>query len=214
MNTQLRLISRDRVEYVAHLVYRGDSYGPNGRLVSADYQTLVEFARPRLGGDHFIVALPAEELAEDGDGWYRKDMEALGLSAREADRLRRWIASPFSVSDAVVVLVGDDEEIQKARLALARLQLDPRTESNGLAAVDHIRRLPPQLVVVGQQIGQLEPLELVRRLHKAPESREVPVVVIGGDAEAARAAGAALHVPLPPDYTALVNGAAELLELV
>lgn len=214
MNPQLRLVSRNGAEYVARLVYRGDHYGPDSRLVSTDYRSLIEFSRPRLGGDHFIVVLPAEELVVDGEGWERQDLLALDLTARHADRLLRWVASPFAVDDAVVVFVGDDEEIQKARLALARLQLEPRNETNGMVAFDHIRRLPPQLVVLGQQIGQIEPLELVRRLHKAPESCEVPVVVIGGDAAAAREAGAALHVATPPNYPALVNGAAALLELL
>ncbi|MCW2976900.1 MAG: hypothetical protein JWM06_2181 [Actinomycetia bacterium] len=214
MNPQLRLVSREGVEYVARFVYGGDPYGPGGRLVNEDRRTLVEFVRPRLGGDSFVIAVPAEELAEEGEFGYRKEVEDLALPARQADRLRRWIASPASVEDAVVVLVGDDDEIDKARVALAQLQFDPHQESNGVAAVDRIRRLPPQLVVVGRQVRGLEPLELVRRLSDARESCGVPVIVIGGDAAAAREAGAALHVPVPPDYRALVNSAAELLELV
>lgn len=214
MNPQLRLVSREGAEYLARFVYRGDTYGAGGRLVSDDHRTLVEFVRPRLGADRFIVVVPTDELADDGEFGTRKDIADLALPARQADRLRRWVASPSSVEDAVVVLVGYDEEIDKAKIALAQLQLEPRLEQNGIAAVDRIRRLPPQLVVVGPLIRGLEPLELVRRLHQAPESRDVPIVVIGGDAAAASEAGAALHVAMPPDYRALVRGSAELLELV
>jgi CheY-like chemotaxis protein len=215
MNPHLRLVSREGAEYVERFIFRGDSYGAGGRCVNGDHRTLVEFARPRLGGDHFLVALPADELAEElAEVWSRVEVEKLALPALQADRLRRWIASPFSVEDAVVMLVGYDEVIEKARLALARLQLEPRLEPNGLSAVDRIRRLPPQLVVVGREVRVLEPLEVVRRVHTANESRAVPIVVLGGDEAAARDAGAVLHMSLPLDYRALVADAAQLLELL
>jgi CheY-like chemotaxis protein len=213
VNPELRLVSREGDEYVARFVYRGDPYGLGGRLFNNDNKTLVEFSRPRLGGDRYVAVLPAEELTDIGELWSPKGVQGLTLPARQADRLRRWVVSPSSVDDSVVVLVGLDDVVDKAQVALSRL-LEPRHETDGEAAIDRIRRLPPQLVVVGQEIRGLEPLELVRRIHVAPESRDVPIVVIGGDATAADQAGAVLHVPSPPDYAALVSRASELLELL
>jgi hypothetical protein len=213
MSTELRIVSREGDEFVARMIYRGEAYGVGGRLFNNDTRTLVEFARPRLGGDRYVAVLPAEELTDIGELWSPKGVEGLTLPARQADRLRRWVVSPSSVDDSVVVLVGLDDEVDKAQVALSRL-LEPRHETDGEAAIDRIRRLPPLLVVVGQEIRGIEPLELVRRIHVAPESRDVPIAVIGGDAAAADEAGAVLHVPSPPDYKALVNTVSELLGLL
>jgi hypothetical protein len=213
MNSELRLISRDGTEYVANLIYRGDMYGANKREFNNESRTLVEISRPRLGGDHFVMAVPVEELIEH-DRWLQNDIGALGITAKQSDRARRWMASPASVEDSAVILVGDDDEIMKARVALSSIQLEPRQVTNGIAAIDQIRRFPPQLVVVGSNVGQCAPLDVVRRLRAAAECRTVPIIVIGGDPDEARLAGAALHCPLPPDYGALVKDASELLELM
>ena len=76
------------------------------------------------------------------------------------------------------------------------------------------RRYPPLLVLVGEDVRSISQLDVVRGLRQAPETRNVPIAVLGGDAEAATAAGASLHVAKPLDYHALVDGAAVLLEFV
>ena len=210
----LRLTSRSGVEYLARLVYGGERYGAGRRLVSTDFRPLVEFVVPRGHAEQFVAAQPADELASVHEGFAPGRMPGLALDAHEAERLCRWVEDPRSVEDAVVLLVGDEDELHRAALALAQLRLEPRYEADGVRALDRLRRLPPPLVVVGEHVRQLEPLELVRRIRRAGETHDLPVVVLGGDAAEARAAGASAHFDAQPDHKALVAAAAELLELV
>ena len=212
MSPQLRLTSSSGVELLARLVYHGDTYG-GGQLVNTAYRSLVEFLVPRGVWVRLNAVYPADELSPR-PGWAPGGVEQLVLPETEIKRLRSWMADPSAVDDAIVLLVGDDEELDKAVVALSNLDLQPYREADAVRGLSRARSVTPSLVLVGQEVGRIGTLELVRRLTTEPETRGVPVVVIGGDAAAATAAGAALHVPTPPDYRALAESASELLDFV
>lgn len=208
MNPRLRLTSTSGTEYVARFVYRGDAYGDGGRLVHESWHPLVEFVVPTGTGERVVGAYPAENVGSLGVE------STLLLPAKERERLHLWLEDPSALSEAVVFLVGGDDELAKAAVALRGIGLEPRHNNDAGRALVQAKALPPTLVVVGQQTLQLEPFELVRRLHAAPETHELPIVALGGDAEEAREAGASLHLPEPVDYRALVERVAALLDFV
>ena len=212
MSPQLRLTSSSGVELLARLVYHGDTYG-GGQLVNTGYRSLAEFLVPRGVGGRLNAVYPVDDLPL-GPGWAPGGVDQLALPEAEVMRLRTWLADPAAVDDALMLLIGDDEDLDKAAVALGKLNLETRREADGLRALAHARSVPPSLVVVGQDVGRLGTLELVRRLVADPQLRDVPVVVIGGDAAEATAAGAALHVSTPPDFRALAAGASELLDFI
>ncbi|HKI93645.1 MAG TPA: hypothetical protein VJ986_15180 [Gaiellaceae bacterium] len=212
MTHQLRLTSSSGVELVARLVYHGETYG-GGQLVNTGYRSLAEFLVPRGVSSRLNAVYPADELPLE-PGWAPGGVAQLALPEAEIERLGRWIADPSAVEDAGVLLVGDDEELDKALVALGRLDLDPVREAEALRALARARAVPPALIVVGQEVGRLGAAELVRRLVAAAETRDVPVIVVGGSEAEATAAGAALHVSTPPDYAAFADDASELLDMV
>jgi len=212
MSPQLRLTSTSGVELLARLVYHGDTYG-GGQLVNTGYRSLAEFLVPRGVWGRLNAVYPADELPL-GPGWAPGGVAQLALPEPEINRLRTWLADPSAVEDAAVLLVGDDEELDKAVVALGRLDLEPVREADALRALARARAVPPSLIVVGQDVGRLGAAELVRRVVAAAETRDVPVIVIGGSEADATAAGAALHIATPPDYAALAEGATELLDMV
>ena len=212
MSAQLRLTSSSGVELLARLVYHGDTYG-GGQLVNTGYRSLAEFLVPRGVWGRLNAVYPADELPLR-PGWAPGGVEQLALPETEVKRLQSWLADPAAVDDSIVLLIGDDEELDKAVVALGKLDLEPYREADALRALARARAVTPSLVLVGQDVGRLGTPELVRRLTTDPATRDVPVVVIGGTAAEATASGAALHVPTPPDYRALAESASELLDFV
>ncbi len=214
MGQVLRLTASAGTEYVARLVYHGDAFGDQ-KHVNEGYGPLVEFILPNGNGGHSVAVFPAAELPQPESGWSPNGDPDIALSRAEAERLLAWLDDPSSQSeDGAVALVGIDDELAKAAVALRRIGLEPQRVPDAGRALAMGRLLPPTLFVVGQETLSLEPLELVSRLRSAPETADVPVIVLGGDPDAAFAAGASAHMTLPPDYAGLTERTAELLDFV
>jgi hypothetical protein len=213
----LRLRSTTGATLEARRVRFGERYGPDRVRRHWTYEPRIEFMS--------VGRLP-RHLADYPDAVYLADFvrpgfapgEAVGfeLPRGEAERLRAWLHDPTGASaDAsTALLVGLDHELDRAAVALSRLQLDALRELDASRALDQLERAPVALVVVGQQVRGGDPLGLVRCLRERPATAGVPTIVLGGDALAASAAGANEHVPLPLDGTTLVAAAARALELV
>lgn len=211
----LRITASGGTEYVARLVYNGDAYGDGHQHVHDGYQPLVEFVLPTGGGGRTVGVFPLPELPPLSAGWSPNAEPTLALQGSEIERLQRWFEDPSSESeDGVAVLVGYDDELAKAAVALRRIGLDSMRVPDAGKALAMARLIPPTLVVVGQDVLSVDPLDLVRRLRGAPETADIPVIVVGGDPDEATAAGASLHMETPPDYGRLTERTAELLDFV
>ena len=210
MAPQLRLVSAAGVEVLARLVYKGDRYGSGRTLVNTGWHTLIEFALPRGAGEQMVAVYNVDDLPTDVKGWMPGGMAQLSMGEAETDRLLRWIDDPDSERETIVLLVGDEAELDKASVALQRLSLTPRREADGGRAVNAARSAAPVVVVVGRDTGSVSPYDVVRRLASAEETRDVPVVLFGVPQNGA---SASLEVAAG-DYNALVSGVTELLDLV
>ncbi len=211
MAPQLRLVSASGVELLARLVYRGDRYGNGRQLVNTTWHTLVEFALPRGTGEQMVAAYNVDDLPVDVARWKPGGVAQLEMTPAETDRLLRWIEDPDSETETVVLLVGDEVELDKASVALKRLSLTTRREADGQRALQHARTAAPAVVVVGHDTGSLAPAEVVHRLAASEDTRGVPVVLFGVPANGAN--GASLTIEAR-DYAALTAGVSELLDLV
>jgi CheY-like chemotaxis protein len=211
MAPQLRLTSAAGVEVLARLVYRGDRYGAGRQLVNTGWQTLIEFALPRGAGEQMVAVYNVDDLPVDIAGWKPGGVAQLEMTGAETDRLVRWIQDPDSDTEVVVLLVGDEEDLDKASVALKRLSLATKREADGQRALQHARTIAPAVIVVGRDTGALSPAEVVRKLGASEDTRDVPVVLFGVPENGAN--GASLHVEAR-DFAALAAGVSELLDLV
>src|SRR4051794_1321613 len=107
------------------------------------------------------------------------------------------------------ILIADDEPAIRTmvRRMLARLPCVVVEASDGVEALAHVRREPPDLILLDIVMPRLDGWAVLRTLQAEGFTPDIPVVLISGnvvlDAEAARDLGAAAVLPKPFQMTAL-----------
>lgn len=117
----------------------------------------------------------------------------------------RW-ARPVST-----ILVVDDESNMRfvMRLILEGAGYEVVEAPHGAAALEHVKRSPPDLVVTDLMMPVMTGRELIERLRAEPETSAIPIVVVSANPSAvADVADAALGKPFAPD--ALLHAARSL----
>ncbi len=78
-----------------------------------------------------------------------------------------------------VLIVEDEPEIAELiRFHLERDGMDARAVHSGRHALEMVKRDPPDLLVLDLMLPDVGGLEICRRLKQAPETRDIPVVMV------------------------------------
>jgi len=86
--------------------------------------------------------------------------------------MRRW---PY------ILVVDDDTDFREGlRAALEMKGYQVEEAGNGKDALDQIEKKPPLLVLLDLQMPVMNGRELLQKLRAAPETKDVPVVIISG----------------------------------
>jgi CheY-like chemotaxis protein len=86
--------------------------------------------------------------------------------------MRRW---PY------ILVVDDDADFRAGlRLALEMKGYQVEEAANGKEALDRIEQKPPLLVLLDLQMPVMNGRELLQKLRAAPDTKEIPVVIISG----------------------------------
>ena len=86
--------------------------------------------------------------------------------------MRRW---PY------ILVVDDDADFREGlRLALEMKGYQVEEAANGKEALDRIEQKPPLLVLLDLQMPVMNGRELLQKLRGAPDTKEIPVVIISG----------------------------------
>jgi CheY-like chemotaxis protein len=117
-----------------------------------------------------------------------------------------------------VLVVDDDPTIRTmVRLMLARLPCRLAEACDGIEALAHIRREPPQLILLDIVMPRLDGWAVLRTLQAEGLTSDMPVVLISGnvvlDDATARGLGAAAVLPKPFQLTAVRALVQDLLQL-
>jgi CheY-like chemotaxis protein len=111
-----------------------------------------------------------------------------------------------------VDVVDDDPAHRKLmRILIAEAGYSPRTHAAAESALEIARRSPPVLVIADVQLsGGMDGVALTRALKAAPETANIPVLVVSAfaaasDEAAARRAGCDAWLPKPLDTREFVS---------
>jgi len=86
--------------------------------------------------------------------------------------MRRW---PY------ILVVDDDTDFREGlRAALEMKGYQVEEAGNGKDALERIEQKPPLLVLLDLQMPVMNGRELLQKLHAAPDTKDVPVVIISG----------------------------------
>jgi CheY-like chemotaxis protein len=86
--------------------------------------------------------------------------------------MRRW---PY------ILVVDDDTDFREGlRAALEMKGYQVEEAGNGKEALEQIERKPPLLVLLDLQMPVMNGRELLQKLRAAPDTKDVPVVIISG----------------------------------
>jgi CheY-like chemotaxis protein len=115
-------------------------------------------------------------------------------------------------------LVADDDPLMR-RLCVGILELagcQVITAHNGREAVELARRELPQLIVMDVVMSEMTGLEALRQLKLSQETRNIPVIIISGEADLKTqadltSAGAAAFLPKPFRAAQLLTTIQQLL---
>jgi CheY-like chemotaxis protein len=145
-------------------------------------------------------AMPSRIGYSGGGG--RTDRTA-GDSAGVGARRLKWRGG-FSRGGAVVVsriLVVDDEPDLRfiLRRIFERAGHEVTDASDGAAALECVRRSPPELVVMDMMMPVMNGQELIRRLRADPATAKIAILAVSGNGELADAADALLPKPYRPE---------------
>jgi CheY-like chemotaxis protein len=78
---------------------------------------------------------------------------------------------------------------------------------DGAAALESVRRSPPELVVMDMMMPVMNGQELIRRLRADPVTAQIAILAVSGNGELAGAADALLPKPYRPDQILAVANA-------
>lgn len=150
------------------------------------------------GGSRFRLRLPRSTPITNPSIPSRDDAPSSSASSEEESGLR--------------VLIAEDNpdiretlcEFLEAKGCVVTLACD------GREALEQAARVPLDLVLMDVQMPHLDGLEATRRLRRAPETANLPIVMMtafasGGDAERCLEAGATSYVPKPIELRRLAR---------
>ena len=119
---------------------------------------------------------------------------------------------------AKTVLIVEDNELNMKlfRDLLEAHGYQTSGTSNGFEALDLVRKLRPDLVLMDIQLPQVSGLEVTKWIKDDPELRNIPVVAVTafamkGDEERIRAAGCEGYIAKPMQYKELLSAVAAQL---
>ena len=107
------------------------------------------------------------------------------------------------MSQKKILLVEDSEFNRKiVRDLLARQPYDLMEANDGEAGVEAARREKPNLIIMDVQLPKLSGLDATRQIRSAPETAEIPIIVVtsfalSGDDKKAMDAGASAYLAKP-----------------
>ena len=172
-------------------------------------------------GTRFTVRVPtgSQHLPADRVGGSPQARTVGRTSSLYVDEARRWRADatsnePSAASRAARdrVIVADDNADMRDYLRHLLHEWDVTAVSNGLAALEHARRNPPQLIVTDVMMPGLDGFGLLRELRADARTRAVPVLMLSARAgEEARVSGLDAGAD---DYVVKPFGAQELVARV
>lgn len=102
-----------------------------------------------------------------------------------------------------VLLIEDEPNIAEAiRFILTRDDWQVTTHANGSDAVEQVRKLQPDILILDVMLPGRSGIEVLTQLRAEPETAELPVLMLtakglGRDREAAERAGANLFMTKP-----------------
>jgi CheY-like chemotaxis protein len=98
------------------------------------------------------------------------------------------------------ILVVDDEPDLRyvLRRIFERAGHEVADASHGAAALDSVRRSPPDLVVTDMMMPVMGGAELIRRLRADPSTAQIPILAATADPQLAEGADAVLVKPYLP----------------
>ncbi len=110
-----------------------------------------------------------------------------------------------------VLLVEDMDFLRYAFGRLLRTYgFEVREATDGKEALHYLPEFQPELVLTDLMMPEMDGVELIRRIHAAPETMDLPIVAITADATVyaerqARAAGAVDVITKPVDLPSLLE---------
>jgi CheY-like chemotaxis protein len=111
---------------------------------------------------------------------------------------------------AVLVVEDDELNLKLVRELLEFSGFETLEATNGLEALDVVRKKQPSLVLMDIQMPGMDGLEATRRIKADPQTRDIPVVALTssamkGDKEAILAAGCDAYMSKPIDIHRLLD---------
>jgi uncharacterized protein (TIGR02266 family) len=120
-------------------------------------------------------------------------------------------------STVTMVFVHDPDIYLELNKRLGKRGVKVINVSSGSVALEMIRKLKPALVILGYELQDLPAGEVVRRIRKSPQSRNIPVIILYDPASGQE--GEVLGLPVdealarPVDTETLVRKISERLEI-
>jgi PAS domain S-box-containing protein len=124
----------------------------------------------------------------------------------------------FGDGRRLVIADDDPMQLKLAQFRLSRLGFEIEAVSDGRAALEAIRRRPPDIIVSDVMMPEIDGFALAMSVRQDPKLRRLPVVLVTSsyvetaDRDLAKRAGANDLVPRTPDLTELVDKLRETLE--
>lgn len=119
-----------------------------------------------------------------------------------AQRVPQEFASGTSRSRPLVLIVEDDaDNAHLIARVLTGEKYDFLVTSSGGDALQHARTIRPDAITLDLRLPDIDGLDLLDRLRTAPETHEIPVIVVSilADERDPRLAGAVATLPKPID---------------
>lgn len=116
-----------------------------------------------------------------------------------------------------LLLVEDDPDIQLvARAALKRSGFSVSIASNGAAALEHVRKDRPEVILLDWMMPEMDGTEVCRHLKTDPATADIPVIFLTARSQQAEIArglslGAVGYIVKPFDALALGTQVRDML---
>ncbi len=166
-------------------------------LAASERQARVLRASPGAGAPIALIVCDAGELAAAArlvrEGVFddyvpnpvgAADPDRLSTSVRVASRLSRVARSKVAARARPLVLLVEDDEfsLQLVAITLESQNVELVAESDGAAALERIRSVQPDLILMDVMLPGRDGVELTQQLKADPALAGIPVVMLTGEA--------------------------------